>query len=126
MSLTLLPSPKKTKKKGQAQDKIFKPNRTNPIAFGKDADLLLLLQRIRDEAHRFAISFHRKRRTKVALQSELDAVPGVGSKRKAVLLNHFRSIKKIREAGIDELAALPGIPATVAASVHRHFNPQPD
>jgi excinuclease ABC subunit C len=115
---------KKDENKGQTQDKIFKPHRTNPIAFGKDADLLLFLQRIRDEAHRFAISFHRKRRTKSALQSELDAIPGIGEKRKAILLQHFKSVKKIREASINQLAALPGIPSGAAEAIHKFFNPK--
>ncbi len=113
---------KKDEKKGQKQDKIFKPRRTNPIAFGKDADLLLFLQRVRDEAHRFAISFHRKRRTKTGLQSELDAIPGIGKKRKALLLNHFKSIKKMRQASIDQLNALPGITSAAAEAVHRYLN----
>ena len=115
---------KKDEKKGQTQDKIFKPRRTNPIAFGKDGDLLLFLQRIRDEAHRFAISFHRRRRIKATLQSELDAIPGIGKKRKAILMKHFKSIQKIRKASIDQLNVLPGIPAAAAAAVHRYFNSQ--
>ncbi|MGD8883964.1 MAG: helix-hairpin-helix domain-containing protein, partial [Desulfobacterales bacterium] len=109
-------------KKGDIQDKIFKPQRTNPIVFGKDRDLLLFLQRIRDEAHRFAITFHRKRRTKTALQSELDAIPGVGPKRKAILLKHFKSIKNIRQADINALDALPGITRSTAEAVHRYLN----
>jgi excinuclease ABC subunit C len=117
---------KKDEKKGQAQDKIFKPHRTNPIAFGKDADLLLFLQRIRDEAHRFAISFHRKRRSNAALQSELDSIPGIGKKRKVILLKHFKSIKKIREASVDQLSALPGIPSAAATAVHRYFHASDD
>ncbi|MDX1708044.1 MAG: excinuclease ABC subunit UvrC [Desulfobacterales bacterium] len=112
---------KKDEKKGQPQDKIFKPQRTNPVTFGKDSDLLLFLQRIRDEAHRFAISFHRKSRTKVALRSELDAIAGVGQKRKAILLKHFKSIRKIRQAGIDQLAALPGISSSTAKAIHHYF-----
>ena len=115
---------KKDEKKGQTQDKIFKPHRANPIAFGKDADLLLFLQRIRDEAHRFAISFHRKRRSKAALQSELDGIPGVGKTRKTILLKHFNSIKKIREASIEQLNALPGIPSATAEALHRYFHPE--
>jgi excinuclease ABC subunit C len=113
---------KKDKKKGETRDKIFKPHRTNPIAFGKDADLLLFLQRIRDEAHRFAITFHRKRRTKTALQSELDAIAGIGKKRKTILLKHFKSIKKIREADIDQLNALPGITRSAAEAVHKYLS----
>jgi excinuclease ABC subunit C len=80
---------KKDEKKRETRDKIFIPHRTNPIVFGKDTDLLLFLQRIRDEAHRFAITFHRKRRLKTSLQSELDAIPGIGRKRKAILLKHL-------------------------------------
>jgi len=113
---------KKDEKKGETRDKIFKTRRTNPIGFGKDADLLLFLQRIRDEAHRFAITFHRKRRIKSTLQSELDAIPGIGKKRKAILLRHFRSIKKIRKADIEQLDALPGITRPAAESVHKYFN----
>jgi len=112
---------KKDEKKGETQDKVFKPQRINPIAFGKDADLLLFLQRIRDEAHRFAISFHRKRRAKTALHSELDAIPGIGKKRKTILLQHFKSVRKIREADIEQLNALPGINRFAAEAVHRYF-----
>jgi excinuclease ABC subunit C len=113
---------KKDEKKGETRDKIFKPRRMNPIGFGKDADLLLFLQRVRDEAHRFAITFHRKRRTKTALQSQLDTIPGVGKKRKAILLKHFKRIKKIREADIEQLNALPGITRSAAEAVYNYFN----
>ena len=89
---------KKDETKGETRDKIFKPGRANPLSFGRDEDLLLFLQRIRDEAHRFAISFHRKRRRKISLQSALDTIPGVGKKRKAALLQHFKSVKNIRAA----------------------------
>ena len=112
---------KKDEKKGEAQDKVFKAQRINPIAFGKDAELLLFLQRIRDEAHRFAISFHRKRRAKTALHSELDAIPGIGKKRKTILLKHFKSVRKIREADIEQLNAVSGINRSAAEAVHRYF-----
>ena len=115
---------KKDEKKGETRDKIFKPLRTNPVGFGKDADLLLFLQRIRDEAHRFAITFHRKRRAKTTLQSELDSIPGIGKKRKAILFKHFKSIKKIRQADIDQLKALPGITRTAAEAVYSYFRIQ--
>jgi excinuclease ABC subunit C len=122
--LEIIAIAKKDEKKGETRDKIFKPLRTNPIGFGKDADLLLFLQRIRDEAHRFAITFHRKRRTKTTLQSELDSIPGIGKKRKTILLKHFKSIKKIREADIDQLNALPGITRTAAEAVYSYFRIQ--
>jgi excinuclease ABC subunit C len=79
---------------------------------------------MRDEAHRFAITFHRRRHIKTSLQSTLDAIPGIGRKRKAILLQHFKSIKKIREAHINELNSLPGISRSTAEAVHRYFNSQ--
>jgi excinuclease ABC subunit C len=110
---------KKDEKKGEARDKIFKPGRANPLAFGREGDLLLFLQRIRDEAHRFAISFHRRRRKKISMQSALDSIPGIGEKRKAALLHHFKSVKNIRAAGIEEIRALPGFNRKVAESVRK-------
>jgi excinuclease ABC subunit C len=108
---------KKDEAKGETRDKIFKPGRTNPIGFGKDEDLLLFLQRIRDEAHRFAISFHRQRRHKISLQSALDTIPGVGKIRKAALLRQFKSVKNIRAAEAEEIGALPGFNRSVAESI---------
>jgi len=108
---------KKDETKGETRDKIFKPERANPLNFGRDEDLLLFLQRIRDETHRFAISFHRKRRKKKSLQSALDTIPGVGQKRKAALLQHFKSVKNIRAAGPEEIGALPGFNRSVTESI---------
>jgi excinuclease ABC subunit C len=110
---------KKDEKKGEAQDKIFKPARANPVGFGREGDLLLFLQRIRDEAHRFAITYHRSRRRKTSLQSALDSIPGVGQKRKAALLQHFKSIKNIRAADIDQICALPGFNRNLAESIQK-------
>ncbi|MBN1932723.1 MAG: excinuclease ABC subunit UvrC [Desulfobacterales bacterium] len=110
---------KKDEKKGETQDKIYKPGRTNPLNFGREGELLLFLQRVRDEAHRFAISFHRKRRAKKSMASILDTIPGVGKKRKVMLLKHFGSIKKIRAATLDEISAVPGINRTVAQAVQK-------
>ena len=122
--LPIIAIAKKDEKRGETRDKIFIPNRTNPIVFANDLDLLLFLQRMRDEAHRFAITFHRRRRIKTSLQSALDAIPGIGRKRKAILLQHFKSIEKIREADINELNSLPGISRSAAEAVHRYFNSQ--
>ena len=108
---------KKDEKKGESRDKIFKPGRANPLTFGREGELLLFLQRVRDEAHRFAVTFHRRRRTKKALQSALDTIPGVGPKRKAALLKHFQTIQNIRTADVDEIRALPGFNRRVAESV---------
>jgi excinuclease ABC subunit C len=110
---------KKDEHKGEIRDKIFQPGRANPLAFGREGELLLFLQRVRDEAHRFAVTFHRKRRTKKSLQSALDAIPGVGPKRKATLLKQFKTIKNIRAADLDEIGSLPGFNRRVAESVLR-------
>ncbi len=108
---------KKDEKRGENEDKIYKPGRVNPINFGREGDLLLFLQRIRDEAHRFAITFHRIRRTRTFMKSVLDNIPGIGKRRKETLLKHFKSIKKIRAATLEELSALPGISHNVARAV---------
>ena len=112
---------KKDEKRGEVQDKIYKPGRVNPVNFGKEGNLLLFLQRVRDEAHRFAISFHRKRRGKSSIRSVLDTIPGIGKKRKQILLKHFRSIKKIRAATIEEMTAVPGINRKSAEEVARRL-----
>jgi excinuclease ABC subunit C len=113
---------KKDEKKGETRDKIFLPLRSNPIGFGREGDLLLFLQRIRDEAHRFAITFHRQRRRKRSLQSALDSIPGVGKKRKSILLQHFKSVKNIRAADLEQICALPGFNRKVAESVQKALN----
>ena len=100
---------KKDEERGEKQDKIYKPGRANPIQFGRDNDLLLFIQRIRDEAHRFAITYHRKRRHQRALASVLDPIPGIGKKKKEQLLRHFKSVDGIRDATLEELIELPGI-----------------
>ena len=108
---------KKDEKKGETQDKIYKPGQANPVNLDRQGHLLLFLQQIRDEAHRFAISFHRKLRSMTFMRSALDTIPGVGTKRKKVLLKHFGSIKKIRAATLEELSAVPGMNRKVAENV---------
>ena len=108
---------KKDDKKGETEDKIYKYGRINPVNMGKRGDTLLFLQKIRDEAHRFAISFHRQRRSKSFIHSELDDILGIGKKRKKILLTHFKSIEKIRTATVDEISALPGMNKMVAQSM---------
>jgi len=109
---------KKDIAKNEPQDKIYKPGRVNPVNFGRDTEVLYFLQRIRDEAHRFAISFHRQKRSKTALHSALDSIPGIGKKRKAVLMRKFSSIKKLSEASVDDVAGIPGMTRKAAESVH--------
>ena len=114
---------KKDELKGETQDKIYLPNRSNPVGFGKENDLLLFLQRVRDEAHRFAIAFHRKKRAKAQVKSALDAVAGIGEKRKKALLRHFGSIKKIRAASMEELCQVPEMSRPAALALKAHFSP---
>ncbi len=113
---------KKDEVKGEREDKIYKVARANPILFGKDRDLLLFLQRIRDEAHRFAISFHRRRRNKRSLHSILNNISGIGPVRRKILLSHFGGIQEIRAASTEQIAALPGMNMMVATNVSAYLN----
>ncbi|OAG28481.1 excinuclease ABC subunit UvrC [Thermodesulfatator autotrophicus] len=105
------------KEREREGEKIYIPNRKNPLKLARQAEVLRFLQRIRDEAHRFALSSHRKRRKKIAFESLLDQIPGVGPKRKKRLLEHFGSIERIKEANIDEIANLPGFNLKVAQKI---------
>ncbi len=102
---------------GDTEDKIYLPGRANPVQMAGEGEVLFFLQRIRDEAHRFAVSFHRNRRSRAALGSSLDAVPGVGNARKKALLKHFGSAGKIRAATLEELRAVPGISERLAETI---------
>ncbi|MFO7963545.1 MAG: excinuclease ABC subunit UvrC [Desulfobacterales bacterium] len=113
---------KKDETKGEGEDKVYKPKRANAVAFGKEHDLLLFIQRIRDESHRFAITFHRRKSRNRVLQSELDGIPGVGMKRKKNLLRHFKGIRRIGAASIDELCRVPGMNRKAAESVYSAFH----
>jgi len=110
---------KKDENKGEIEDKIYKPGRSNPVNFGREGDLLFFLQRIRDEAHRFAVSFHRKQIRRKSVHSALDDIEGIGKKKKEMLLKHFGSFKKIRAATHDELSALPGITFEIAKNIKK-------
>lgn len=112
---------KKDRYRGESNDKIYIPGRINPVNIS--ADLLLFLERIRDEAHRFAITFHRKRRKKEAFHSILDEIPGVGKKRKQALLKYFGSISKIREATPEQLKLVPELNKKTLEAVYRALNP---
>jgi len=112
---------KKEIERGETQDKIYIPQRANPVNFGKDEAALLFLQRIRDEAHRFAISYHRQKRSKRAFVSILDGIPGIGPMRKQALLRHFGGINAIRAATLDELSALPSMNRNVAEALYHRL-----
>ncbi|MBU3949193.1 MAG: excinuclease ABC subunit UvrC [Proteobacteria bacterium] len=109
---------KKDETRGEQEDKIYQPGRSNPVNFTRERDLLYFLERIRDEAHRFAISFHRKQIRKKSIHSALDDIDGIGKKKKQMLLKHFGSIKKIKAATPEELSALPGITVEIAKSIN--------
>lgn len=89
-------------------DEIYFPGDSVPLYIDKNSESLRVVQRLRDEAHRFAITFHRNQRSKAQIHSQLDDIKGVGDKTKQLLLKHFKSVKRIREASIDDLAAVVG------------------
>jgi excinuclease ABC subunit C len=96
-----------------------------PVIFPRHSEGLYLLQRIRDEAHRFAITFHRSKRSKVMLESLLDDIPKLGEARRTALLAQFGSVTAIRKASVAELAAIPGIGSNIAESIFTHLNNEP-
>lgn len=104
-------------------DEVFLPQRSDPLMIPKGSASLKLLQRIRNEAHRFAVEYHRKLRKKRTIKSEVDRIPGIGPKRRKVLLKHFGSVEKIKQAGLEELLKLEGINKGVAKSIYKHFHP---
>ncbi|MCK9296792.1 MAG: excinuclease ABC subunit UvrC [Desulfobulbaceae bacterium] len=109
------------KEKGQEGEKLYRPGRKNPILLPRHSPLLLLLMRIRDESHRYGITFHRKLRHKSAFASEIDNIPGVGPERKKKLLQVFGSLTKLKNASAAELAAVPGIGPELAETIARFF-----
>jgi excinuclease ABC subunit C len=103
------------------EEELFIPGHKGAVRLPERSEGLYLVQRARDEAHRFANEGHRKRRAKVGVASLLDAVPGVGPTRRRKLLEQFGSIDGIRQATVEEVAAVPGIPYNVAQSIKAHF-----
>ncbi len=103
-------------------EEVFVPGRREPLLLVPDSPELHLLQRARDEAHRFAIEFHRGRRDRAMTRSVLDDLPGVGPHRKRVLLKHFGSPERFLEATREELVAVPGLPGKVARDIHWHVH----
>jgi excinuclease ABC subunit C len=99
------------------REELFLPDRPDPIVLPVTSPALYLVQRLRDEAHRFAITYHRGLRAKRAVRSAFDDLPGVGPKRKRELLKVFGSIKRVRDAPVEQIAAVPGIGASLAARI---------
>jgi excinuclease ABC subunit C len=102
-------------------DRVFLKNAKDPLLLRPNSTELFLLARIRDEAHRFANTFHQKLRKKKTLRSALEDVPGVGPKRQRELLRHFGSLKKIKAASLDDIAKAPGMTRSAAEAVKKFF-----
>ncbi len=103
------------------EEEFFTPGNPNPVLLPRRSEGLYLVQRIRDEAHRFAITAHRKRRSREGIASQLDSVPGIGPARRKALLQYFGSLDKIREASISDIAGVPGIPEKIAQAIKDHI-----
>jgi excinuclease ABC subunit C len=96
------------------REELFVPQVAEAILLPRNAQGLFLVQRVRDEAHRFAITYHQKLRSKRAITSGLDLVPGIGPKRKRLLLRRFGTMQAVKEAPLEELAAVPGMTRALA------------
>jgi excinuclease ABC subunit C len=105
------------------RERLFLPDREDPIILPHDSPVLYLLQNIRDESHRFAIGFHRVRRAKALIKSQLDDIPGVGAARKKSLLKHFGSVSGIVAAGVAELRTIDGISEELAKNIIHFLSP---
>ncbi|MGZ5213984.1 MAG: excinuclease ABC subunit UvrC [Actinomycetota bacterium] len=106
-------------------EEVYFPGRVDPLLIPRASEALFVLQHIRDEAHRFAITYHRQKRAKRALVSPLDEVPGVGPARKKALLRRFGSLARLRDASLDEIAATPGIGPELAHAIHDRLHGVP-
>ena len=113
---------KADKKKGERADKVFVQGRQNPVSLSPKDPVLMLLMRIRDEAHRRAITYHRKLQKAEISTSILDQIPGVGPTRKRALLTHFKDLDSLFKASEEELASVKGITARVAREIRHFFN----
>ncbi len=106
-------------------EEVWVPGEEDPVILARSSEGLYLLQRLRDEAHRFAITHHRNRRSKSMVESALDDVPGLGEVRRKTLLKHFGSLKKLRTAEVEEIARVPGIGPRTAAAIKQSVSVAP-
>lgn len=104
------------------REEIFLPGEPQPLATDREQPGVQLLRQVRDEAHRFALSFHRQQRLKQSRRSRLDEIPSLGFQRQKQLLAHFHSLDYIREASVEQLAAVPGIGSHLAQEIYRYFH----
>jgi len=107
----------------RSPERVFLPGRKDPVVLRQNSAELFLLTRLRDEAHRFAITFHRRLRRGRMLQSVLESIPGIGDGRRRALLRHFGSLKKVREASAEALAEVEGLGSRQAKVVFDFFHP---
>lgn len=107
--------------RGMTSEQVFLPNIKDPILLKTTSPILFLLQQIRDEAHRFAITFHRKKRAKKLITSAIDAIPGIGPAKRKLLLTTFGSVKNIQAATAEQLAAVKGLSQANVAAIIKHF-----
>jgi excinuclease ABC subunit C len=103
-------------------EEIFVPGRKESVLLPRTSQALYLVQRIRDEAHRFAITYHRNVRQKASVRSQIDSVPGIGDARRKALIKTFGSVRGIKAAGVDEIAAVPGMNRKLAETVKEHLH----
>ncbi|MGV3720702.1 MAG: helix-hairpin-helix domain-containing protein, partial [Actinomycetota bacterium] len=106
-------------------EEVFRPDRGDSILLPRNSQALFLLQRIRDEAHRFGLTFHRSLRSKRQTRSALDEIPGIGEKRRLALLKHFGSVDKMKDATQEELAKAPGMNRPAAEKLFRSLHDEP-
>jgi excinuclease ABC subunit C len=102
-------------------ERVFLPGRKNPVVLKPNSTALFLLQQVRDEAHRFAITYHRLLRAKERLGSPLDTVPGIGPARRKALLRHFGSLKRVYAATVEELTQVPGVTPAMAEEIQKQL-----
>jgi excinuclease ABC subunit C len=108
------------------REEIFLPDQSHPLPTKPDQPGVQLLRRLRDEAHRFAISFHRQKRSQRMQRSHLDQINGLGHHRQKLLLEKFHSIDHIIQASVNQLAETPGIGPKLAQQIYQHFHPSAD
>ena len=109
----------------RSEERVFLPGQSNPVTLRRNSNALFLLQRVRDEAHRFAITHHKKLRSKQTLSSALDRIPGIGATRRRALLRAFGSVKGVEQASLDELMQAPGMNPKLAQQLWQLFHPAP-
>ena len=102
-------------------EELFIPDFQEPIVLPRNSQGLYLVQRARDEAHRFAVTYHRKRRSKNTIRSSLDMVPGVGPKKRRQLLTKYGSVAKIRESSLEDIASTPGLTKKLAEAIKEYI-----